>query len=169
MIKPPERRKKERRAFRMIVLVTQIGICMMVPIFFCVFLGRLISEKTGQPLWFLLMLLTGCLAGFRSSWQIISRFTGLTVSSLKGEDRRSADLNGPEKARPLAASADLNGPEKTRSLAASADPSDPEKARSLDGPAGQNDLEGMMGQKDFADPYDPEWEDDPPGSERLRP
>ena len=169
MIKPPERRKKERRAFRMIVLVTQIGICMMVPIFFCVFLGRLISEKTGQPLWFLLMLLTGCLAGFRSSWQIISRFTGLTVSSLKGEDRRSADLNGPEKGRTLAASADPSGPEKTSPLAASADLNGPEKARSLDGPAGQNDLEGMMGQKDFDDPYDPEWEDDPPGSERLRP
>lgn len=76
MIKSPEQKRKEKRAFRMLVLITQIGICMMVPIFFCVFLGQWISEKTGQPLFFLLLLVIGAMAGFRSSWQIISRFTG---------------------------------------------------------------------------------------------
>lgn len=76
MFKSPEQKKKEKRAFRMLVLITQIGICMMVPIFFCVFLGRWISERTGQPLFFLLLLVIGAMAGFRSSWQIISRFTG---------------------------------------------------------------------------------------------
>lgn len=149
MIKSPERRKKERRAFRMVVLVTQIGICMMVPIFFCVFLGRLISEKTGQPLLFLLMLLIGILAGFRSSWQIISRFTGLTVRSLKGEDRASQDSSPGEYSfmGSPGSMGDAEGPETAEGV-------------------------GGMEEGDRKGPYipsDPEWEDDPPGSERMRP
>ena len=75
MIRTQKQKREERRALRMIVLVTQIGICMLVPVFFCVFLGRWISEKTGSPLLFPLMLLIGILAGFRSCWQVISRFT----------------------------------------------------------------------------------------------
>lgn len=77
MIKSPEQKKKERSAIRMILLVSQIGITMMVPVFFCVFIGRIVSDKTGHPILFLLFLFIGILAGFRSSWQIISRFTGL--------------------------------------------------------------------------------------------
>lgn len=77
MIKSPEKKAGERRALRMVVLITQIGISMMVPIFFCVFLGQWLSERLLWPLIFPLLLVVGVLAGFRSSWQIISRFTGL--------------------------------------------------------------------------------------------
>lgn len=84
MFKSPEQKKKEKRALRMLVLITQIGICMMVPVFFCVFLGRWISERTGQPLFFLLLVVIGAMAGFRSSWQIISRFTGPLKSTQEG-------------------------------------------------------------------------------------
>ena len=37
-MKSEEKKRKERKALSMLVLITQIGICMLVPIFLCVFL-----------------------------------------------------------------------------------------------------------------------------------
>ncbi len=92
MIKSREQRREERKSLRMIVLVTQIGLCMMVPIFLCTWLGRWLSEKTGHPLLFLLILLLGILAGFRTSWQMISRFTGLKLRSGSKKESYSDDV-----------------------------------------------------------------------------
>ena len=82
MIKAPEKKAQERKALRMLLLISQVGICMMVPVFFCLFVGRWVAERTGHPLVFLLFLLTGVLAGFRSCWQVIARFTGLKADRL---------------------------------------------------------------------------------------
>lgn len=85
MKKSASKKEKERRALRMIVLVTQIGICMLVPVFFCVFIGQYISETMDMPLLFPFCLLLGILAGFRSCYQMIRRFTDLGKS---GNSRR---------------------------------------------------------------------------------
>lgn len=109
MIKSPERKKKERHALRMLLLVSQIGITMMVPVFFCVFVGRFISDKTGHPILFLLFLLIGVLAGFRSSWQIISRFTGLTL--FKKQDTGGGIEEQQQAAQAYSPYPDANGEE----------------------------------------------------------
>ena len=71
----------------MLVLISQIGITMMVPIFFCAWMGYYVSRKTGMELLFLLFLILGILAGFRSCYQIICRFVSLQ-SSEEGENVR---------------------------------------------------------------------------------
>ena len=96
MRRSPEKKAKERKALRMIVLVTQIGICMMVPIFFCVFLGQLFSNRLGQPLVFPLILLIGIMAGFRSSYQVICRFTGLSFGRKEESDCDEVDTMDSE-------------------------------------------------------------------------
>ena len=96
MIRTPEQKKKNRRALRFLVLISQLGICMLVPLFICVFLGQWISERTGQLILFPLMLLIGILAGFRSVWYMISRFTGLLPPDKIVSGRRTgrAELPG---------------------------------------------------------------------------
>lgn len=91
MKKSEEKKAKERRALRMIVLVTQIGICMLVPVFFCVFIGQWISETFHMSWLFPVCLLLGILAGFRSCYQMICRFADL------GEQREDRKTGCKEK------------------------------------------------------------------------
>ena len=76
-MKSEEKKRKERKALSMLVLITQIGIYMLVPIFLCVFLGQHISRITGVDILFPGFLLLGILAGFRSSYTMIQRFVRL--------------------------------------------------------------------------------------------
>ena len=85
------KKARERRALRMVVLVTQIGNCMLVPIFYCVFIGRWLSMTLNRPLLFPLVLLVGILAGFRSCWQVIARFSGLKLDRRKESEDDKVD------------------------------------------------------------------------------
>lgn len=76
-MKSEEKKRKERKALSMLVLISQIGICMLVPIFLCVFLGQYISRIAGVDILFPVFLLLGILAGFRSSYTMIQRFVRL--------------------------------------------------------------------------------------------
>lgn len=71
------RRKSDRNPLRLLVLISQIGITMMVPIFFCAWLGLYVSSKTGIDFLFLLFLILGIMSGFRSCYSVIRRFISL--------------------------------------------------------------------------------------------
>ena len=66
-------KKKNRSALRMLVLISQLGICMMTPTFFCVFVGQFLSRRLNQELIFPFLVLLGMMAGFRSCYTVIIR------------------------------------------------------------------------------------------------
>lgn len=70
-------KKKNRSALRMLVLISQLGICMMTPTFFCVFVGQFLSRRLNQELIFPFLVLLGMMAGFRSCYTVITRFVNL--------------------------------------------------------------------------------------------
>lgn len=70
-------RKKDHSALRMLVLISQLGICMMTPTFFCVFVGQYLSRRLHQELIFPFLVILGMMAGFRSCYMIITRFVNL--------------------------------------------------------------------------------------------
>ena len=70
------KRKKERSALRMLALISQLGICMLTCILFCVFLGELLVRTFHQELLFPLLLVLGILAGLRSCYKMIQIFMG---------------------------------------------------------------------------------------------
>ena len=74
--KKMERRADNRRVIRMTALIMQLGITMLTAILLCGIPGRIIAVRTGHPFIFPLFLVLGILAGFRSCFQIIERFTG---------------------------------------------------------------------------------------------
>ena len=76
-------RQKEKHPLRMLILVTQIGITMLVSVFFSAWLGSLATKKTGSELLFVLFLVLGILAGFRSCYHIIRRFAPLGSTGLR--------------------------------------------------------------------------------------
>ena len=75
------RKDSEKHPLRLIVLISQIGITMMVPIFFCAWLGYLVSEKTGMEILFVVFLILGIMAGFRSCYITIRKFVSLKSRS----------------------------------------------------------------------------------------
>ena len=70
-------RKKDHSALRMLALISQLGICMMTPTFFCVFVGQFLSRRLNQELIFPFLVLLGMMAGFRSCYTVITRFVNL--------------------------------------------------------------------------------------------
>ena len=76
-----EREKKQmesrRRSMRMIVLILQLGLTMMTAIFLCGMIGWFLGDRLHNLLFFPLFLFLGILAGFRSCYRMILKFTSL--------------------------------------------------------------------------------------------
>ena len=65
---------KQHKVVKSIIMVTQIGISMIVPIFVCAALGVWINRLTGTQICFLIMLFIGIGAAFRNLFIITKSF-----------------------------------------------------------------------------------------------
>jgi len=98
-----ERQKKSSlRALRVTVLILQLGISMMTSIFICGVIGKLLADRTRILILFPLLLVLGCLAGFRSCYSLITRFVdlgnhGTPESFPSGEWDTDISLEGREE------------------------------------------------------------------------
>ena len=62
--------KYRKSVYRSLVLITQLGISMLVPIFLCAFLGVYIDEKFGIYT-FVPLIILGMAAGFRNVYKLV--------------------------------------------------------------------------------------------------
>lgn len=60
------RKKYDKNVYRSLVLITQFGINMLVPVFLCFFVGYWIDTKFGTSFWTMILFFVGALAGFRN-------------------------------------------------------------------------------------------------------
>ena len=65
--------KKNRGVLRSLVLVTQFGISMLVPILLCMLLGVYIGKKFSIPVIAVPLFIIGALAGFRNVYIMARR------------------------------------------------------------------------------------------------
>lgn len=65
---------KEKKVLRSFVMISQIGISMMVPIFLCGMLGYWLTRLFHREIIFLLLVLLGVGAGFRNMYVITRSF-----------------------------------------------------------------------------------------------
>lgn len=66
--------KNKRSVLRSLVLITQFGISMLVPILLCTMIGAYIGEKFSIPIITVPLFIIGALAGFRNVY-IMARKT----------------------------------------------------------------------------------------------
>ena len=78
---------KEKKVLRGFVMISQIGISMMVPIFLCGALGYWLDGIFHQKLIFLLLILLGMGAGFRNMYMVTRSFY---AQDMKREHERLA-------------------------------------------------------------------------------
>ncbi len=66
---------KNNQVWKMIFLITQLGVTMLTTIFLCVGLGYVVDRHFGTKLmvWFIVL---GVVAGFRSVYILIRRYVG---------------------------------------------------------------------------------------------
>lgn len=68
--KGEEEVKYRRNVYRSLVLITQFGISMLVPIFLCSFLGIFLDRKFGTQFLMILLFFIGAAAGFKNVWRM---------------------------------------------------------------------------------------------------
>lgn len=66
--------KHRSKVISALMMVTQIGISMMVPIFLCVFLGNFLDKITNQGFFVILFLILGICAAFRNVTLLLRPF-----------------------------------------------------------------------------------------------
>lgn len=62
--------KYHRNVYRSLVLITQFGISMLVPIFLCSFLGIFLDRKFDTQFCMILLFFVGAAAGFRNVYRM---------------------------------------------------------------------------------------------------
>lgn len=78
--------KSKHKVIRALMLVTQLGISMMVPVLLCVWLGGLLQKKLGSPLWLWVFLFLGMGAAFRNVYYLLKPFYS------RDKEREDAEL-----------------------------------------------------------------------------
>lgn len=73
----------KKSVFRSLAMVTQLGLCIMTPVFLCVFVGYQIDSRLGTG-WMIPLLVLGVLAGGRSAWVMMTR----VLEAERREDER---------------------------------------------------------------------------------
>lgn len=92
---------KNNKVVKALILVTQLGISMMVPILLCVFVGNFIDQKAGTGYFLLVFLFLGIAAAFRNVYYLLKPFYAKDkmredaelayIERLKAEGRRQAE------------------------------------------------------------------------------
>ena len=86
--------KKDR--IKALLMISQIGISMIVPIFLAAFIGNWLDAKFGTGFFFLIFLLLGILAAFRNIYKLTKPFY---AEDLKRERQEQAYWENLKKAR----------------------------------------------------------------------
>ncbi|MGN0133038.1 MAG: AtpZ/AtpI family protein [Lachnospiraceae bacterium] len=58
--------KYNRNVYRSLVMITQFGLNMLVPIMICTFVGNFMDKKLGTSFFVIIFFFVGALAGFRN-------------------------------------------------------------------------------------------------------
>lgn len=66
--------KENKKVMKSFVMITQVGLSMLTPIFLCVFLGVYVDKILHTSYWFIILLLLGILAAFRNVYYLTKQF-----------------------------------------------------------------------------------------------
>lgn len=80
--------KYNRNVYQAIMMITQFGINMLVPIFLCTFLGIFLDKKLGTTWIVVLMFFIGALAGGRNVFQFAKKIYSME-SDVRNRDKVS--------------------------------------------------------------------------------
>ena len=98
--------KKNNDVVKGIIMITQIGLTMLVPIFLCIFIGYQLDSHFQTRFWFIIFLILGILAAFRNVYVLTKQFYAKDkaredaelqyLEGLKQEGRKNRQITSSE-------------------------------------------------------------------------
>jgi len=65
--------KFNKTVYQALMMITQFGVNMLVPIFLCSFAGMFLDRKLGTDIWMVALFFVGALAGFTNVFRFAKR------------------------------------------------------------------------------------------------
>ena len=65
--------KYNKNVYHALIMLSQFGINMMVPIFLCSFIGIFIDKKCGTSFWVVILFFVGAASGFRNVFRLAKK------------------------------------------------------------------------------------------------
>ena len=85
--------KYNKKVYQALMMISQFGINMLVPIFICSFAGMFLDRKLGTSYWTIVLFFVGALAGFTN----VFRFAKKIYETPAVTRRRGTKRQGDEK------------------------------------------------------------------------
>ena len=85
--------KYNKKVYQALMMISQFGINMLVPIFICSFAGMFLDRKFGTSFWAVVLFFVGALAGFTN----VFRFAKKIYETPAVTRRRGTKRQGDEK------------------------------------------------------------------------
>ena len=83
--------KRDKGISKGIVMLSQIGVTMLTPIFLCVFIGYQLDKRFSTSYWFIIFLVLGFLTAFRNVFYMTKQFY---AKDKEREDRELEYIEG---------------------------------------------------------------------------
>lgn len=65
--------KYNRNVYQALMMISQFGINVLVPVFLCSFIGMAIDRKSGTSFWVVIMFFVGAIVGFRNVYKFAKK------------------------------------------------------------------------------------------------
>lgn len=88
--------KYRKNVYRSLVMITQFGINMLVPIFLCSFIGIYIDKKLNTSYFMVILFFVGALAGFRNVYLFARKIFNMKVEKDTAHGRKNSDKERKE-------------------------------------------------------------------------
>ena len=66
--------KKNNEVVKGLIMISQIGLTMLAPIFLCIFIGYQLDRKFNTGFWFIVFLILGFMTAFRNVYVLTKQF-----------------------------------------------------------------------------------------------
>lgn len=87
--------KYNKNVYHALMMVSQFGINMLVPIFLCSIIGIFIDEKCGTDIWVVVLFFVGAAAGFRNVMKFAKKIYEVPASTRRRKvSEREVDCHG---------------------------------------------------------------------------
>ena len=87
--------KYNKNVYHALMMISQFGINMLVPIFLCSIIGIYIDKKCGTGIWVVVLFFVGAAAGFRNVMKFAKKIYEVpAVTRKRGESNREVECNG---------------------------------------------------------------------------
>ena len=83
--------KHNRNVYQALMMISQFGINMLVPIFLCSFVGMFLDWKLGTSFWVVVLFFVGALAGFTNVFRFAKKIYETPAVTRRHSTRKQSD------------------------------------------------------------------------------